>query len=732
MCGSNGSCVRALADYSGEGSLVREKGRNTLSFRKKVVFSAVTSLFVLVLAEAGLGLLGFAPSDQIDDPFVGFRSKSPLFVSTESDGILETSPAKQVWFNYQRFASPKKAGTKRIFCLGGSTTYGRPFDDQTAFSGWLREMLPVVESTTQWEVINAGGVSYASYRVASVMEELCQYEPDLFVVLTGHNEFLERRTYAGLMQDGWNEDLVFAQTRSILQSSRVFNLLERLARPKNHFMIKDREQLPEEVDEILNHSAGPKDYQRDEQWGKNVLLHFRVNLERMREMARHAGAEIMFVSPASNLRDCIPFKSVSELQGEPSESDRPITSRGDRDHVEFLERSELRRVFDIEDKGKLLGKIEQQLSSDPRNADLLFYRGRCLFELGQYEQARESFLLALDEDVCPLRATSKMATVMQQVAERHSIPLIDFDDVLGRISEQEYGHRCFGDEYFLDHVHPTIETHGLIASEIIQRLRQMGWFSNSKLSTLKLGASELSDVTGRILSRVDREQQAIAFRNLAKVLHWAGKFEEAIPKAVNATQLIEDDLESWFVMADCFRQLGRDDDAYLIYQQIFKIGDYSRAYLPFGELLLDRAEYERAIEFLVLATIVPNPSHRVRAFYDLGLAYLQLGRFQLALESLLECEKLASDEPSTIALIGEAYRSLGEYRAAEERFEQLLEIGGDPFYAYRQLAELAMEQNRNTEAEGYFRRCLELYPGDESIRLMLEELIKIKRSSVLK
>ena len=30
------------------------------------------------------------------------------------------------------------------------------------------------------------------------MEELAQYAPDLFIIYTGQNEFLERRTYQGL------------------------------------------------------------------------------------------------------------------------------------------------------------------------------------------------------------------------------------------------------------------------------------------------------------------------------------------------------------------------------------------------------------------------------------------------------------------------------------------------------------------------------------------------------
>ena len=162
-----------------------------LSTRKKILFSSLLLFGLALTTEVSLRVLGVGRAANFEDPFVGFDAKSPVFVSAEdSDGMrLETAAGKQVWFNYQTFGRKKAGNTKRVFCLGGSTTFGRPFDDQTAFSGWLREILPLVDSSTQWEVINAGGVSYASYRVANVMEELCEYEPDLFVILTGHNEF---------------------------------------------------------------------------------------------------------------------------------------------------------------------------------------------------------------------------------------------------------------------------------------------------------------------------------------------------------------------------------------------------------------------------------------------------------------------------------------------------------------------------------------------------------------
>ena len=194
-----------------------------ISLRKKTIFSLVAVLGIWLLVELVLVVCGLGSVEGIDDPFVGFNAGTSLFVESEIDGQdwMQTAPGKQVWFNDQRFPRIKGANTKRVFCLGGSTTFGRPFDDSTAFSGWLRELFPLVDPETQWEIVNAGGVSYASYRVANVMEELCHYDPDLFIVFTGHNEFLERRTYAGLIDEEWNEERVIARVRHTLQASRL-------------------------------------------------------------------------------------------------------------------------------------------------------------------------------------------------------------------------------------------------------------------------------------------------------------------------------------------------------------------------------------------------------------------------------------------------------------------------------------------------------------------------------
>src|SRR5688572_18920113 len=103
--------------------------RKSLPVWKKLVFALVAVGLCLALLEGGLALLGVQPVLVAEDPFVGFAASVPLFVKESPDAAgrqMVTAANKRGLFNLQRFADPKPAGAYRIFCLGGSTTYGHP------------------------------------------------------------------------------------------------------------------------------------------------------------------------------------------------------------------------------------------------------------------------------------------------------------------------------------------------------------------------------------------------------------------------------------------------------------------------------------------------------------------------------------------------------------------------------------------------------------------------------
>ena len=158
------------------------------SWRQRLLlvgFALAVVALGLAATEGLLALLGVAERSRFEDPYVGFAGGTDLFRQRRLEGgvrVWETRPDKLEFFNLQRFGVDKAPGSLRIFTLGGSTTAGRPYDDHISFSRWLERYLDAAEPGREHEVINAGGISYASYRVVALMEELVRYQPDVFVV----------------------------------------------------------------------------------------------------------------------------------------------------------------------------------------------------------------------------------------------------------------------------------------------------------------------------------------------------------------------------------------------------------------------------------------------------------------------------------------------------------------------------------------------------------------------
>ncbi|TWU56539.1 Tetratricopeptide repeat protein [Rubripirellula tenax] len=526
-----------------------------------------------------LALLGLSADRLTTDPYVGFSSTMPLMVETADDvgtTTMVTSPTKLRWFNSQSFAVPKPDHVKRVFCVGGSTTFGRPFDDATSYCGYLRRLLPYVDPATQWEVINAGGVSYASYRVAAVMEELASYEPDLFIVYSAHNEFLERRTYPTMYESSATQR--WAETS--LRKTRTFTAMESIVRRLRGQDDAPIEMLPGDVDERLNHTPGPVDYVRDDTWSADVVRHYRLNLERMITIARRSGAAIVLVEPSSNQKDCSPFKS-------------------DDQH---------------------------------------FDRGRGLFEQGLFDEALAEFTAAVDRDICPLRATSAIIESVHSTAAEQDVALVRFDERLRAKCFAEYGHACLGNEYFLDHVHPTIDVHRDLACWIIETLEASKWLRG----TIPDGET-VARVDTEIRNSIDRDRQAIAFRNLAKVLHWSGKFTEARRSAEDALRLMPGDLESQFVRADCFTRQGLFREAIEQYESIFEAAEYEKAMLPFAYLLADTARLEQAEFYATLATASESPKTRTAAFELLVRIHTALDEPERAAEANVSIDESTNE-----------------------------------------------------------------------------------------
>jgi len=694
---------------------------------KKLLFAAITVAILFVAVEIILSLLGVRPVLYDEDPYVGFSSYVPLFVEqTDPNGHkhMVTAKNKLRFFNPQQFAADKPAGTYRIFCAGGSTTFGRPYDDMTSFCGWLRAMLPKADPSRRWELINVGGVSYASYRVALLMEELVRYEPDLFIIYSGHNEFLEHRTYSRVI----GTPAAVRGLGAILSRTRTFTAVKHAVNVtgKSPDVASDKPTyLPGEVETILESSAGPESYHRDAQLRQQVLSHYRYNLMRMVDIARSAGAKVILVTPAANLRHCSPFKSQH------------------RDGLSNPQRNDWQSLFDRAGAayssgkwGEALSEIDEAIAIDDRYAHGHYLRGRILWELQRHDEAKQAFKRAMDEDVCPLRAPTSMLDIVAEVAGERNVPLVDFVAIIEATAE----HATPGQEQFLDHAHPTIDGNRRLALALLDTMSDQGLVR----PTSEWGDEQIGIVTREVEARLDVEAHGIALRNLARLFRWAGKFEEGRKVGLRALEMVPADAEAHFVVAANVLELGYLDEAARHYRRALELQpDYTKARASLADVLTKQGRFDEAIgQYRQALRTDPNYSH---AYGNLGVAMSAKGELDEAVRHFrraLQIEPGYTEAHNSLGTVlvaqgklneaanhfrlalqtrphyahagynlASVLRSQGRFDEAIEQFQQILRARPDYVYAYCGLGITFQTVGRLDEAAGCYRQALAIDPN---------------------
>ena len=657
---------------------------------KTILFSLTTISLFFVILELVLFLFGVRPITIAEDPLVGFSGSTPLFVEKISDQgsvIMKTADSKIDWFNRQAFPKVKAKNSYRIFCVGGSTTVGRPYRHGTSFCGWLEVFLKRSDPSRNWEVINAGGVSYASYRVARVMTELTQYQPDLFIVYSGQNEFLEHRSYSKLKSlPYWliYSDSVLRKTRTYAAITEILNSISGNSRAN-----KKSFEMSDEVDEILTHTMGPTSYNRDDKSKNEIIEHYRLNTIRMVEIARQADSKIVFVNPVSNMKDMSPFKSEHK-------SGLTDSLLQDWNYL-FQNASQNLQQGNYEVALKELQKARQ---IDERYAELHYKIGQAQFHLADYDLAEESFWRAINEDVAPLRILSQMRDVVAEVADRQNAPLVDFQDVLKRAYASEYEHSVFGSEYFLDHVHPTIKGYRLLGHELFDKLVDM------KISMPTVSIDE-ELITKQVLAGVDKDQQRRALMKLGRVFDWAGKFEEAFSLFQKSIELFGADAFAYNMMAKTSYRVGKNDEAIRYFKQALRLDpNVAKAHSFLGNVLLEEGQIEEAEKhyrsalrlntdeiqvYVSLAMIVSSRKQYTEAInlFDIALQKtpgndhvifnyaVMLSKSGKYAESIVQAKKLIEKDVSPAEahnIIGIAYAKTKKFDQAFIHFNKALEI----------------------------------------------------------
>lgn len=421
-------------------------------FAAALIFMPVV---LLALAEGGLRLFGvFAP-----EAFVRATTKAgkPHYQLNQWVAKRYFDPARVTVPGMQPDLFVKHKGPEvfRIFCVGGSTTAGFPFDCQVPFPVQLRYLLAQTYPQRRFEVINAGISAVNSFTVVDLLPEILAHQPDLIIIYMGHNEFYGAYGSASTVSLGQNGKLIRAYLK--LQKLHLVQMLRRLIlwlRPAPNQGARKPSLMADVIGDQAIVLGSPK-YQR-------TLTNFRDNLDLiLRECARR-GVPVLLSNLFSNLRDLPPFASAPP--------DLPPASRAVYEQAIAAGDSlrQLRLLVESENAYRTAWLL------DSSAAVLWYKRGLASAGRGDSTAARHFFTGAKDRDLIRFRASEEVNHLIAALAQQHGSRFVDLDSRLAQRSPQG----LLGNNLLVDHLHPSPTGYYLMATGFYDAIRSGGWLAD--------------------------------------------------------------------------------------------------------------------------------------------------------------------------------------------------------------------------------------------------------------
>lgn len=347
------------------------------------------------------------------------RPANELFYSElfERSGVMMvTAEDRRGFFLVQEFPAAKPRNTTRVFIVGGSAAQGFPYQGEFGLAELLRAGLPVARGGHGFEVINAAGFGYNSARAAAVAEEVLDYQPDALIVMTGNNEFLEKR--AG---GAWE----LAAGRLLIGLSRRLRGRQDMVRWEEHEV---------DADERARVEAG-----------------LEAALRRVAERARQRGVKLVLVTCPTNVVGFRPNGPGA---------------------VPAEDRKKIDGLLQVEgSRGKAAELLAEQERKFPTDAWTSYMQGWLVWmQSSDLAAALALWTRARDRDSRPVRATTGINEIVRRTATTSGATLVDADRVFsGRASVADGGN-----DQFLDHCHPAYPGQMALAMAVLKGLAETG------------------------------------------------------------------------------------------------------------------------------------------------------------------------------------------------------------------------------------------------------------------
>lgn len=407
-------------------------------------------LFLVGLIEIGLRVAGVGvPPPLFREVRVGTVSGYMTNPEVGRRYFPAAMEAQMPRLGFQFFTRDKNPAGLRIFSLGGSSTAGFPYHAHGSFTGLLGTQLRQLLPGRTIETVNCAMTAIGSQTVRDFVPEILDYEPDLLLIYMGHNEFYGAGGVGSITAGSirWARPLV----RGLL-GLRLAAVLRGLL-PGGGRSVEagaGRNVMETMVAERTIGAASPL--------RQIALREFRDNLAEVLCQAQGAGVPVLLCTVASNLRAQPPFGSAHPAG----------FSRAAEFEVQW---QAARRAWERGDTLRAREALDATVALDSTYADARYLRGVIRDRSGNAPAARADYEAAREYDTVPFRAPAAINTAIRQAAREHNVALVEVAPLCAAHSPDGIP----GAELFLEHLHPNLQGHALIAEAIARELCVGGW-----------------------------------------------------------------------------------------------------------------------------------------------------------------------------------------------------------------------------------------------------------------
>jgi lysophospholipase L1-like esterase len=295
----------------------------------------------------------------------------------------------------------------RIFVLGGSTAAGWPYSNNIMFSRILQKRLGDAFPNKYIEVVNTSISAINSYTFMDFTDEILDYKPDFILLYGGHNEYYGAFGVASTQTIGnmrWIKKLYLnlIHYKSFQLFKNIYSFLYALI---NSDANTDQSGVSTLMEDLVNEQSikyGSELYAQG-------LNQFEENLNDILDDTKNNGIPVIISELVSNIRDQAPFRSTGRT---PTES-----------------------------------------------ASSIFKKSQQLFKDNKYSESKRQFYLAKDMDALRFRASEDINELIHEVKSEDGVYLVP----LLKYFEEKSINQLIGNDLMLDHLHPNVDGHFILA-----------------------------------------------------------------------------------------------------------------------------------------------------------------------------------------------------------------------------------------------------------------------------